>query len=504
MIKKALALLLALTSCAFAQTEYDFWEFEEPPPMDVVPLSDEEAARLTVPLVQVRPIPVQVPVVELADVLLASAPGLSVATVELIIRSVQAMDVRTVTAEAACIVAKAVELAQADPVAPEAVASIEAVRIVLAALEAAGCRALSPGVVALALRQIAAGSVRTHSVPLAEIEPADRRIPEIQAFWRRCAELFADQRMLAHDRGLDFDSPAVAKWLDIYQRPLPPPIEAVPMPQGIRMIAELRLMPDGSLPPAAAANLGYYRSQGYTSCLITLSGLDLLASATARSRLPELRRLLALVRQAGLSPWLAWAGPESLYETIYHDPDQLRALLASLAPLADGYLCAWRRTSAHLVQQDPHYIEHLAAVVRRANPGLPVVGESYYGQTWQNLPHVRQDGWEARDNSPRSASGVLIAGISTRGYAIETMLRTTFAHWSAYPRLALVLGDRPYYASSGSNGLDFGTNLRLKQQLEQRFLAAGCVGTITIHGDGSDRGSTLMTTDNLGAYPIIP
>jgi len=165
-------------------------------------------------------------------------------------------------------------------------------------------------------------------------------------------------------------------------------------------------------------------------------------------------------------------------------------------------MVAWRRTSAHLVAQDAPYIEHLVQQVRSANPAICVVGESYYGQTWENLPHVNRRGWEARDNVPRNQSGVLIAGIATQGYAVETMLRSTFARWVATPRLAMVLGDRAYYASSNSNGRSFLSNLRIKQQLERRFLRAGCIGTVTIHGDGSDRGSTVQTVDDLGKYRI--
>ncbi|MFA6912934.1 MAG: hypothetical protein WCQ61_07445 [Proteiniphilum sp.] len=165
-------------------------------------------------------------------------------------------------------------------------------------------------------------------------------------------------------------------------------------------------------------------------------------------------------------------------------------------------MVAWRRTSAHLVAQDAPYLEYLVQQVRAANPTICVVGESYYGQTWENLPHVNRRGWIARDNVPRNQSGILIAGIATQGYAVETMLRSTFARWVATPRLAMVLGDRAYYASSNSNGRGFLSNLRIKQQLEKRFLRAGCIGTVTIHGDGSDRGSTVQTVDDLGKYRI--
>ncbi|NMA48118.1 MAG: hypothetical protein GX945_16310 [Lentisphaerae bacterium] len=325
------------------------------------------------------------------------------------------------------------------------------------------------------------------SIAPASVTSPAADIPRIQHLHKTLAAIVKDKRHLVSDKGISIHNPGMEKWLAIYEQPLPPPNEHIPLPQGIRMIAELHT------PDHAAANLAYYRRQGYNACLISLDG-----SESVR----KVAQLISLVRQADMAPWIAWAGPESLGWSIYQDPDKITRLLSSAAPLCQGYLVAWRRTSAHLVEQDAAYIEHLAAQVRAANPGIYIVGESYYGETWQNLPQVNQRGWTARDNAPRNPSGILITGIATQGYAIEIMLRSTFAKWVATPRLAQVLGERPYYASTNNTGRSFAANLRIKQQLERRFLRAGCVGTVTLHGDGSDRGSTLMTVDDIGKYKI--
>lgn len=510
-MKFSLILVFAFLT-AFAQTEFDF-----PLPLVVTPLTDDQAAELIVEMASVEPIRVplpviEVPVIELPNILVANVPGISVATVDLICRGIQGMGVQAIDVATVSIVARAIEMISVggakvatpgigtagslksviDSVSVYAV-SPESVRIVIAALEAMDCKVVSPAIVAVALRQIAAGRVQASVVDLPGITLADSRIPAIQQFWQKCREIFADQRMIQHDRGLDYDSPAVKKWLAIYAKPLPSAISQGPLPSGIRMIAELRLTESGSIPPAAVANLGVYAKLGYNACLITVYGHES----------PDgLLTLASLIRSAGMAPWFAWAGPESLTTTIFHDPDQIARLLSPLARVSDGYICAWRRTSAHLVEQDPQYLEHIAAIVRRANPTIPVVGESYYGQTWQNLPHVRQDGWEARDNTPRNPSGILIAGIATRGYNVENMLATMFARWKHTPRLGMVLGERAYYASSDNNGRTWRENLRIKQQLERRFLRAGCRGTVTIHGDGSDRDTTPQASDNLGKYHI--
>ena len=330
-------------------------------------------------------------------------------------------------------------------------------------------------------------SIPAAKVTAVTVQPLDADIPALQHLQRVLAATMQDQRMLQYDRSLTIYNDALTAWLEIYQQPLPSPIEHTPLPRGIRMIAELR---DTS---HAAANLAYYQRQGYNACLITIDGTESVGDVLQRVR---------LVLAAGMAPWVAWAGPEKLEWSIFQEPAKISRLLKVAAPFCEGYLVAWRRTSAHLVAQDAQYLEHLVAQVRSANPKIYIVGESYYGQTWENLPHVNQRGWIARDNVPRNQSGVLIAGIATQNFAVEAMLRSTFARWVATPRLAMVLGERAYYASSNSTGRSFTANLRLKQQLERRFLRAGCVGTITIHGDGSDRGASLQTSDDIGRHPI--
>jgi hypothetical protein len=322
---------------------------------------------------------------------------------------------------------------------------------------------------------------------LQTISNLDGDVPKIQQLQRVLAATIKDQRMLQYDRTLSIYNEALTAWLEIYSKPLPPPIEYVPLPRGIRMIAELRSIDH------AAANLAFYRKQGYNACLITIDGTESIS---------KVLQLVNLVRGADMAAWIAWAGPEKLEWSIYQDPAKISRLLKAAAPLCQGYMVAWRRTSAHLVAQDAPYIEYLVQQVRSANPEILVVGESYYGQTWENLPHINQRGWVARDNAPRNQSGVLIAGIATQNFAIETMLNTTFSRWLRTPRLAQVLGERPYYATTNNTGKSFLENLRIKQQLERRFLRAGCIGTVTIHGDGSDRGSTVQTVDDLGKYGI--
>ncbi|MGI6353841.1 MAG: hypothetical protein ACOX6W_01885 [Lentisphaeria bacterium] len=124
------------------------------------------------------------------------------------------------------------------------------------------------------------------SITLVVIEPLDGDVPAMQSLQRELTATMQDQRMLQHDATLTIYNPGLAAWLDIYRQPLPPPINYVPLPAGIRMIAELRSLDH------AAENLAYYRTAGYNACLITIDGTETVSQVIAR---------VSLVRSAGMA-----------------------------------------------------------------------------------------------------------------------------------------------------------------------------------------------------------
>jgi len=443
-------------------------EQEQPPAQvefidDIKPI---EVPIFSVDIPRIDVVSVDTPKVEIFGVEIPEVKNLSPETIKVATQIVESIGVENLSPAQIRVLVTIVDVVEV------AGYSVETVRIATQVVESVGVENLSPVQIRIILQTISR---------------LDGDIPKIQQLQRVLAATMKDQRMLQYDRTLSIYNESLNAWLEIYGKPLPPPIAYIPLPRGIRMIAELRSSDH------AAANLAFYRQQGYNSCLITIDGTESIS---------KVMQLVNLVRAADMAAWIAWAGPERLEWSIYQDPAKISRLLKAAAPLCQGYMVAWRRTSAHLVAQDAPYLEYLVQQVRSANPTIYVVGESYYGQTWENLPHINRKGWEARDNVPRCQSGILIAGIATQNFPIEMMLRGTFARWVATPRLAQVLGERPYYATTNNTGKSFLSNLRIKQHLEKRFLRAGCTGTVTIHGDGSDRGSTLMTVDDLGKYEL--
>ena len=325
------------------------------------------------------------------------------------------------------------------------------------------------------------------SVIVKTIHGYDTNISRIQDLQQLLYTTIKDKRMLQYDTGLSIHNPILDRWLEIYNAPLPPPIDLVSLPAGVRMIAELRSS------TYAEHNLNFYRQAGYNACLIPITGTENIA---------DIMRLIQLVRRADMSPWFTWSGPESLRWSIYQDPAKLASMFQLAASQCDGYIAAWRRTSAHLVMQDEAYMEYLVKHVRNGNPSIYIVGESYYGETWENLPHIDRQGWVARNNIVRNQSGILICGIATYGFSVKLLLENTFSEWIDTPKLGVVLGDRPYYASRANINKSFKDNLKIKQNLETRFIKAGCVGTVTIHGDVSELGTSLQTTDDIGKFKI--
>lgn len=85
---------------------------------------------------------------------------------------------------------------------------------------------------------------------------------------------------------------------------------------------------------------------------------------------------------AGLSVWIAYCPIRESQETsVFPDPVRLGATARRLGAAADALLIGWRRTSVHLLQQDRAYSAFMIASARADNPGLPVIGEVYAGET---------------------------------------------------------------------------------------------------------------------------
>lgn len=320
------------------------------------------------------------------------------------------------------------------------------------------------------------------SVPIAKIADTADQIATAKIHREIKKRLFRDQRNLQYDsttipKGADF-----AAWLELYNTHQPYTLAHIPLQKGLRMIAELRLPVKEKI---LADNLEFYKNQGYTAVLITFDG----------SEEPyQLAELADKVTTAGMRPWYAFGGAENLKLSVFVHPYKLKRLICALAPKCDGTLLHWRRTSQHLLLPDAAFVDFFLREGRSANPNLQIVGESYFGHN-----ALSEHKLTVATNVPTNASGVLLVNVGHSGINAEGVLNRLFGHLRHSPRLVLILGDRPYYATKNYNALDFGQNLLAKQRVGERFLAAGAAGTVTLHGDGSNGLYNRNHTDNLGA-----
>jgi len=218
------------------------------------------------------------------------------------------------------------------------------------------------------------------------------------------------------------------------------------------------------------SNLEFYKKQGYNSVLMAFNGTE---------ALDKLVDVEDLILSKGFKVFIAYSGPESLEWSMFIDPSKLEEYLSTLGAKAEGIIIGWRRTALHLFIPDKPYINFILKSAMKKNAKLIVLGEAYLGET----ADTNGKGGSVTINLPANASGVLINGIGFNGVDVERALKGAFSQVKSQKRIAVIVGDNPYYLSRNANKRNFQQNLKIKQNLEKQFISAGCNGTITLHGD---------------------
>lgn len=320
------------------------------------------------------------------------------------------------------------------------------------------------------------------TVPVAKVAvPSTADLAAAKAHRELKSRLFRDKRGLLYDAATGPESSDFAAWVALYKQHTPYTAAHVPLRAGLRMVAELRHPAD---PAVLADNLEFYKGKGYNAVLITFDGSEEPYHLTA---------LADKVTAAGLKVWYAFGGAEDLKLSVFVHPGKLRRLIAAIAPRAEGTLLNWRRTSLHLLLPDRPFTDFFIREGRSANPALQIVCQSYFGHTAEN-----ENKFKVTTSVPGNASGVLLGNVGYIFYSPAKVLNSLFGHLDKVPKLALILGPEPYYATKGGKRLNFSSAWEIKRRTEERFRAAGVSGTVTYHGDGSNGLYDRNHTDNLG------
>jgi len=308
-------------------------------------------------------------------------------------------------------------------------------------------------------------------------------LPEWFAFVKKQKETFVDQRGLKYDKTFVKSSEIANKWIAIYEQyKNAPAVAYVPIQERFRMITEVRTVKTYDQMSILQKNLEYYKSQGYDSVLFGFDKDDTVENA--------LNTVKYIQKYGGMKVWFTYTGKESLYDTVFIDPDKYKQMLTALAPYCNGYLNSWRRTSVHLWEQDKAFMSYTNTILRTAVPNLPIVGELYYGNT-HKYEHVGVVGFGL--NNFENSSAVMIVNFGFRKIDMDYLFGTILNKYLGNtPKVGCVVGQRPYYLTTDNNGLTYQENMVIKHEIEDKFFAHGCIGTVTLSNDGKE-----METNNL-------
>ena len=260
-------------------------------------------------------------------------------------------------------------------------------------------------------------------------------------------------------------------WIKIYKTAKPYNLKYIKMKSPLRIIAEVLVPKTYEEEETLKKNLKYYKSRGYDSALLSFDTSETLHSLTRTSE---------IIRNSGLNVWITFSGPEDLGHSVFVDPVKLESYLITLGSYAEGFILGWRRTSLHLLLQDWQFSDFLMKSVRMGNENIVILGESYIGETAETPEHTRITTY----NNPKNISGTVISGLGFHGVNVKGALNGIFSPVKNMDRIALIVGSNPYYMTLEKAKYTKKEQDTIKAALEKRFINAGCIGTITLHGDG--------------------
>ncbi|MDD3155190.1 MAG: hypothetical protein PHS41_10010 [Victivallaceae bacterium] len=309
----------------------------------------------------------------------------------------------------------------------------------------------------------AAPEIQTVAITGEKIAPAALDDAKLDGFLAERRK-FRDLRNLTHDASTLAPGGVFERWMKIFREWEDFQMEFVPFRDAsLRMAAEVRFPKDDEARQTLFANLSFYAKKGYNGCLLVF-GIDDLDEY----KLSELVYQIRSTHPAWRIFFTFGAG-ESLRDSVYPEPDKLGKCLTRMGELCDGFLLAWRRTSAHLFLADKGYQAYLTQCVREGNPKIPVFGEVYYGETAESA-----GGTVLTSCVPENASGAVITGLGYSNLAVESIVRKVRSKiGDTGGILTVILGERAYAR----------TSFECKRRLEKRWRRAGCA-TITLNGNG--------------------
>jgi len=295
----------------------------------------------------------------------------------------------------------------------------------------------------------------------------------------RYAEVFSKDSDIARRRSFVPTSVDVLdKWAVVYSRTYPP-IAEEPLPTGLRMVSELRAPTNEAEYANFTRELDYFAAQKYNALLLAWymqddpKGFD---------------KAIAYAKSKGFKVWFAFGGSADETDMYAISPVDYSDGLQHLAKQCDGFLLGWRQTNpgtvlygnkrTHNYKPDTQFIGYTLEAVRGANPNIPVLGNLQFFHSEASKAAV----WKI---VPDGVSGIVAFNFGVSTVNTENAMR--FLTRTETKKIAVqVVGERYYYLTERPNNRSKEANRAICRAIEDRYIAAGAVFTITDAGDFSD------------------
>ena len=318
------------------------------------------------------------------------------------------------------------------------------------------------------------------SVPTVRTPHAD--LTENVSFFNKLKKYIKDPVLLFKDKSVSRSNPAMVKWLNIFKANEDYTFNFKALPTNLKIIAEVHAPIDADI---LNKNLEFYASKGFNGVLLTFGYEGDVIS--------QLEDVVSLIKSKNMKVFISYSGPESLDHSLLPNPDVLFDKITRLAKTSDGIILGWRRTSAHMYIQDKGFTNFIISTARKANPDIAVIGEVFFGETHRAIGNLKT----LEYNIPNNSSAVMIAGLGFNRVSVNSVVNNLLSKVKDYNRIALIVGDRPYYNTRNNTNRSFEDNFNIKEAIAKRWIKAGVNSIIILHGDGSDGMYNTKYTDNL-------
>jgi hypothetical protein len=105
-------------------------------------------------------------------------------------------------------------------------------------------------------------------------------------------------------------------------------------------------------------------------------------------------------------------------------------------------------------------MKYTNTILRNVSPNLPIIGELYYGN---NHKYDTVDNIGFILNNFKNSSGIMIVNFGFKRIDIKYLMNKVLKPYlKNSAKIALVVGQKPYYMTVNNNKLDYKRNMKIK------------------------------------------